>query len=98
MLLTPALMIGMSLLTALFTGGKNLTLMLPMLGMGLAMPIASLIGHRSQKKKYEEFLVTREIEYKQTLEKEKRAAETGRGAAGDPGKELSGPGKNQEIG
>ena len=70
-LLSPALMIGMSLLTALLTGGKNLAMILPMLGIGLAMPLANIIGTNVQKKKWDESLVQREAEYKQRLEKER---------------------------
>jgi S-DNA-T family DNA segregation ATPase FtsK/SpoIIIE len=70
-LLSPALMIGMSLLTALITGGKNLAMILPMLGIGLAMPLANIIGTNVGKKKWDEALVQREAAYKQRLEKER---------------------------
>jgi S-DNA-T family DNA segregation ATPase FtsK/SpoIIIE len=69
-LLPPAIMIGGSLVVSLFM--KNaMTMVLPMMVMGLGMPIANLVGYNVQKKKYEESLIQREADYKQKLEKER---------------------------
>ncbi len=64
-------MFGGSLIVSLITGKNNLTMMLPMMVMGLGFPIASIIGYNSQKKEYAKSLIAREAVYRRTLEKER---------------------------
>lgn len=67
LLLPPVIMIAGSILSAVLMETGQLYVMLPMMLMGLGYPVANLLSHKSQKKKYQQKLNERKKAYTKTL-------------------------------
>ena len=71
-ILPPVIMLGGTLIAAMFIKGQSLTYMIPMFVMSLGFPLANIISLVSQKKAYRTALERREQTYRQQLKEERK--------------------------